>query len=138
MVRKICYLIALLLAMACFSRSLVGAQQVNVAQVSGRVTDGTGAAVAGAAVKMLETQRNIGHMATTDEQGQYLLPGLPVGSYQLEVKKDGFKTYTQSGIVLHVDDHVTLNAVLVVGSLSETVRSEEHTSELQSLTNLVC
>src|SRR5216117_427812 len=50
------------------------AQQVNVAQVSGRVTDGTGAAVAGAAVKMLETQRNIGHMATTDEQGQYLLP----------------------------------------------------------------
>ena len=132
MVRKICYLIALLLAMACFSRSLVGAQQVNVAQVSGRVTDGTGAAVAGAAVKMLETQRNIGHMATTDEQGQYLLPGLPVGSYQLEVKKDGFKTYTQTGIVLHVDDHVTLNAVLVVGSLSETVEVKAAAALIQT------
>ena len=132
MVRKICYLIALLLAMACFSRSLVGAQQVNVAQVSGRVTDGTGAAVAGAAVKMLETQRNIGHMATTDEQGQYLLPGLPVGSYQLEVKKDGFKTYSQTGILLHVDDHVTLNAVLVVGSLSETVEVKAAAALIQT------
>ncbi len=94
--------------------------------------DGTGAAVAGAAVKMLETQRNIGHMATTDEQGQYLLPGLPVGSYQLEVKKDGFKTYSQTAIVLHVDDHVTLNAVLVVGSLSETVEVKAAAALIQT------
>src|SRR5256885_5839377 len=61
----------------------------NVAQVSGRVTDGSGAAVPGVAIKLLETQRNIAHTATTDEQGLYVLPGLPVGPYQLEVKKIG-------------------------------------------------
>src|SRR5437879_11541480 len=88
------------------------AQQVNVAQVSGQVTDRSGAAVAGVAVTLLETQRNIAHTATTDEQGQYVLPGLTVGPYQLEVRKDGFKSYSQTGIVLQVDDHVTLNAIL--------------------------
>src|SRR5256885_7519863 len=80
--------------------SNTAAQQVNVAQVSGRVMDGTGAAVTGASVKMLETQRNVAHTAITDEQGEYVLPGLPVGPYQLEVKKEGFKSYSQTGIVL--------------------------------------
>src|SRR5204863_7794295 len=97
------------------------AQQVNVAQVSGRVTDGSGSAVPGVAIKLLETQRNLAHPATTDEQGLYLLPDLPVGSYQLEVKKEGFKSYSQTGIVLQVHDHVTLYDVISVGSVSETV-----------------
>src|SRR5437660_59747 len=97
------------------------AQQVIVAQVSGRVTDGSGSAVPGVAIKLLETQRNIAHTATTDEQGLYLLPGLPVGPYQHEVKKEGFKSYSQTGIVLQVNDHVAVNAVLTVGSVSETV-----------------
>ncbi|HTF27003.1 MAG TPA: carboxypeptidase-like regulatory domain-containing protein [Candidatus Limnocylindria bacterium] len=108
------------------------AQQVNVAQVSGRVTDGSGAAVPGVAIKLLETQRNIAHTATTDEQGRYVLPGLPVGSYQLEVKKEGFKSYSQTGIVLQVNDHVTLNAVLSVGSVSETVEVTAAASMIQA------
>src|SRR6266550_7157111 len=109
-----------------------GAQQVNVAQVSGRVTDGSGAAVPGVAIKLLETQRNIAHTATTDEQGRYVLPGLPVGSYQLEVKKEGFKSYSQTGIVLQVNDHVTLNAVLSVGAVSETVEVRAAASMIQT------
>src|SRR5438477_1326908 len=108
------------------------AQQVNVAQVSGRVTDGTGAAVAGAEVRMIETQRNIAHTAATDQQGEYVLPGLPVGPYQLEVKKEGFKSYSQTGIVLQVNDHVTLNAVLAVGSVSETVEVKAATAMIQT------
>src|SRR5256886_7887993 len=109
-----------------------GAQQVNVAQVSGRVTDGTGAAVAGAEVRMIETQRNIAHTAATDQQGEYVLPGLPVGPYQLEVKKEGFKSYSQTGIVLQVNDHVTLNAVLAVGSVSETVEVKAAAALIQT------
>ncbi|PYU66883.1 MAG: TonB-dependent receptor, partial [Acidobacteria bacterium] len=112
--------------------SNAAAQQVKVAQVSGRVTDGTGAAVAGAAVKMLETLRNIEHTAATDEQGQYVLPGLPVGPYQLEVKKEGFKSYSQTGIVLQVNDHVSLNAVLAVGAVSETVEVKAATVLIQT------
>jgi len=108
------------------------AQQVNVAQVSGRVTDGTGAAVAGAEVRMIETQRNIAHTAATDQQGEYVLPGLPVGPYQLEVKKEGFKSYSQTGIVLQVNDHVTLTAVLAVGSLTETVEVKSAAALIQT------
>ena len=108
------------------------AQQVNVSQVSGRVTDGTGAAVAGAEVRMIETQRNIAHTAATDQQGEYVLPGLPVGPYQLEVKKEGFKSYSQTGIVLQVNDHVTLTAVLAVGSLTETVEVKSAAALIQT------
>lgn len=97
------------------------AQQVNVAQVSGQVTDGSGGAVAGAIVTMTETLRNVPHTATTNEQGQYVLPGLPVGPYRLEVRKDGFKVYSETGIALQVNDHVTLNAALQLGSITETV-----------------
>src|SRR5438874_3950255 len=108
------------------------AQQVNVAQVSGQVTDSTGAAVAGAEVRMIETQRNIAHTAATDQQGEYVLPGLPVGPYQLEVKKEGFKSYSQTGIVLQVNDHVTLTAVLAVGSLTETVEVKSAAALIQT------
>src|SRR4051812_32563497 len=110
----------------------IRSQQVNVAQVSGRVMDGTSAAVPGASVKMVETSRNIAHVATTDDQGQYILPGLPVGPYQLEVRKNGFKSYTQTGIVLQVNDHVTLNAVLALGSVSETVEVQAATALIQT------
>src|SRR5256886_17103905 len=76
----------------------VRAQQVNVAQVSGRVTDGTGAAVAGAEVRMIETQRNIAHTAATGQQGGDGLPGLPVGPYHREGDKAGVQSYNQTGI----------------------------------------
>lgn len=109
-----------------------GAQQVSVAQASGRVTDGSGAGVPGAAIKMLETQRNVAHTATSGDQGMYVLPGLPVGPYQLEVKKEGFKSYSQTGIVLEVNDHITLNAVLAIGSVSETVEVSAAASMIQT------
>src|SRR5437868_3358976 len=97
------------------------AQQVNVAQVAGQVTDNTGAVVPGATIKMLETQRGVVHTAVTDTQGRYVMPGLPVGPYRLEIQKERFKTYAQEGIVLQVNDHVTLNSVLQIGSVSQIV-----------------
>src|SRR5437773_11071081 len=73
----------------------VSAQQVNVAQASGRVTDGSGAGVPGAAVKLLETQRNIAHTSTTDEKGLYVLPGLPGGTSQLVLTQMVYKCRSQ-------------------------------------------
>ena len=76
------------------------AQSVAVAQVSGTVTDASGAAMANAQVTMTETDKGSVHNATTDASGQYVLPNLPVGPYRLEVKANGFKDYVRTGIVL--------------------------------------
>ena len=96
-------------------------QSVAVAQVSGSVTDPTGAAIAGAGVTMTETDKQVSRSATTDASGYFVLPNLPVGPYRMEIKANGFKDYVQSGIVLVVNNNIQLNATLQVGSISEKV-----------------
>ena len=100
---------------------LAQAQAVANATVSGQITDQTGAAVVGAAIKMIETERAVTHDATSDSDGRYTIPNLPVGPYRLEVTMSGFKNYVQSGIVLQVGDSPTLDVRLQVGSVSENV-----------------
>jgi hypothetical protein len=113
---------ALLCAIVCCTwSSPVVAQQLAVAQVSGQVTDPSGAAVVDATIKMTETERAVVHTTATNSTGDYVLPGLPVGPYSLEISKQGFKTHRRSGMVLQVNDHVTLNVALQVGMATETV-----------------
>ena len=100
---------------------LAHAQAVANATVSGQVTDQTGAAVVGAAVKMIETERGVTHDVASDSNGRYTLPNLPVGPYRLEVTVSGFKNYVQSGIVLQVGDSPTIDVKLQIGSVSENV-----------------
>ncbi len=121
MVRNSCLFLLLFLSVLLLCSSPLLAQQVAVAQVSGQVSDPSGAALAGATVKMTETDRSVVHTATTDANGNYLFPGLPVGPYRLEVNKQGFKTYALKNIDLQVNDHVSFNAALQVGSVNETV-----------------
>lgn len=122
----------MLLTAACLCSSPLLAQQVAVAQVSGQVSDANGAVVPGAAVKMTEVERSVVHSATTDANGNYLFPGLPVGPYRLEVNKQGFKTYVLNNIVLQVNDHVSFNAALQVGEISETVEVSSEAPLIQS------
>lgn len=97
------------------------AQAVANASIAGQVTDQSGGAVAGAHVKAIETERNVTHEATSDANGNYTLPNLPVGPYRIETTMDGFKTYVQSGIVLQVGDTPQINIGLQLGAVSESV-----------------
>jgi Carboxypeptidase regulatory-like domain len=104
------------------------AQAVAIAQVSGNVTDPTGSAIANAQVRMIDTEKQSVRTTVTDAQGQYVLPGLPVGPYRLEVQVAGFKDYAQTGIVLQVNNNVQINVAMQVGSLrkSGSERHREH------------
>lgn len=108
------------------------AQEVNIAQAAGQVTDNSGAVIAGATVRMIETQRGIVHSTETDSSGHYILPSLPVGPYRLEAQKESFKTYAQGGIELQVSDHVTLNVVLQAGAVSQVVEVNAGTTAIQT------
>jgi Carboxypeptidase regulatory-like domain len=132
MFRKSCFFLVLFIVIACFSPHSLGAQQVAVAEVTGLVTDSTGAAVPGATVKMIETSKGVAYTVTTNSGGNYLLPGLPPGPYRLEASKVGFKTYVLSNIELQVNDHITLNVTLEVGSASEIVRVEAAAALVQT------
>ena len=80
-----------------------------------------GAPVANAQVKMTETDKQQVHNTVSDPQGRYALPNLPVGAYKLEVTAPGFKTYSQTGIVLQVANNVEANVTMQIGSVTESI-----------------
>src|SRR5215472_11451468 len=112
-------------------------QAVAVAQVSGVVTDPTGAAIAGAQITMTETDKQTSRSTTSDASGFYVLPNLPVGPYRMEIKASGFKDYVQTGIVLVVNNNIQLNATLQVGSISEKIEVTAATSQVETKENSI-
>jgi hypothetical protein len=100
---------------------VVQGQAVAVAQVSGTVTDSSGAALTGAAISITETEKGVVRNTVSDSTGHYVFPNLPVGPYKLEVKTQGFKDYIQSGIVLVVNNNVDINVSMQVGAVTEKV-----------------
>jgi hypothetical protein len=105
----------------CLAASVANGQAVANASVSGQITDPTGAALVGATVKMIETDRSITHAETTDSNGHYTITNLPVGPYRLDVSANGFKSFVQTGIVLQVGDSPTLDVKMQIGSISENI-----------------
>ena len=108
--------------------------QSATAQVVGRVVDAQGGLVAGAKVTMVETLKDVRHETVTDSEGRYTLPNLPVGPYRFEVSKEGFKTYSQTGITLQVDDHIDLPAKLDVGAAAQVVEVTAGATMIQTET----
>ena len=94
------------------------------AQLSGTVRDESGAVLPGVTVTVTQTDTGLVRTAVSDDTGGYLLTNLPIGPYRLEVALQGFRTYVQTGIVLQVGGTPTINAVLGVGSLEESVTVE--------------
>jgi hypothetical protein len=93
-------------------------------QVSGTVKDASGAVVAGADITVTQTDTGVTRSAVSDASGVYSLPSLPLGPYRMEVKKEGFSTWVQSGIVLQVAEGPTVDAVLTVGAVAQSVQVE--------------
>src|SRR5688572_2294562 len=96
----------------------------GTAELNGRVTDESGAVLPGVSVTATQTETGFTRTDVTDAEGSYVMPNLAVGPYRLEVSLQGFRTYVQTGIVLQVGATPTINAVLAVGSLEETVSVE--------------
>ena len=94
------------------------------AQMSGAVRDESGAVLPGVTVTVTQVETSVTRTAVTDETGAYLLPNLPTGPYKLQVSLQGFRTFERTGIVLQVGATPTINVVLAVGNVEETVSVE--------------
>ncbi len=105
-----------------FGSAAVFAQATS--QISGTVTDASGAVVAGAQITATQTSTGITRTTTSDAGGVFTLPSLPLGPYQLEVKKEGFTAFVQTGIILQVGSAATINPVLKIGAVTQSVQVE--------------
>lgn len=117
-------LLALALSLSLYSTTIPLHAQATagaVAQISGTVTDASGNSVLAAQAKATQTKTGFIRTAVTGREGGYVLPNLPIGPYELEVTCQGFKTYSQKGIILQVNNNVTVNVVLEIGQITEVV-----------------
>src|SRR5215467_2901859 len=113
-------LLGLLLVAIALPSSLV-AQTASTGAVAGTITDQSGAAVAGATVRLTSAATGEVHEVASRQNGSYLAPLLAPGGYQIEVSKSGFKTIVRTGIQVVVTETQTADVVIQVGDVSERV-----------------
>ncbi|MGE3843648.1 MAG: carboxypeptidase regulatory-like domain-containing protein, partial [Vicinamibacterales bacterium] len=101
--------------------------QLSTAQLSGRVTDQSGAVLPGVTVTATQIETGLSRDTVTDGGGSYVLPNLPVGPYRLEAALSGFRSYVQTGIVLQVAASPEINVTLGLAELGETITVEATT-----------
>ena len=118
---------------ALLSAAFLSAQEFR-ATLSGRVKDPSGLPVAGARVRAVNTDTRLSHQGATQTAGDYVIPFLPPGPYRFEVEAEGFKKFVREGIVLRVDDRITLDVDLQVGALSESVTVKADAPLLETTT----
>lgn len=94
--------------------------QAETSTIAGVVKDSTGAVVADAQVVVKNLATNAERTTATGNLGQYDVPALPPGNYEVAVSKSGFKNY-KTKIEVAVGGHTTVDAELAVGSGNETV-----------------
>lgn len=90
-------------------------------EITGTVSDATGASVVGADVTVTNVATNQSRQARTNEAGLYTVPFLIPGTYDVEVKMEGFRTATRKGLVLEVGDVARVDVSLEVGAVTESV-----------------
>ena len=122
MLSKPCLWTALFSLMFCLC-SLPASSQVS-AVLSGRVTDPTGAVIAGATVTATSQETGISRTTVTNQSGLYELVALPIGHYSLSAKKPGFTEQVRTGILLVVGQDATVDLSLRVGEVTEQVKVE--------------
>jgi len=101
--------------------------------ISGTVTDSSGGAVPGAGVTISDPSQGVTRKVTTNSEGNYLVPGLPAGTYDFSVVANGFKAYRASGIIVHAAEKIRADAQLEVGAVSTSVTVEgENIGQVQT------
>jgi hypothetical protein len=104
-------------------------------RVTGSVRDAQGAAVAGATVKLSNLDTSQERTATSDQNGEFNFPELPLGTFQLTVSKDGFRTSQINDIVTSQRQVNNINPVLAVGTVSSKIEVNSAPALIQTETN---
>jgi hypothetical protein len=112
----------LLLAVVVLGLCVGASAQVSKGSISGTVVDASGAIIGGAEVKATSQETNQSITTTSDNSGLFKLPLLPVGSYRVEVSREGFRKAFLTGVGVTPGVDTGLGIIkLEIGSVAETV-----------------
>ena len=106
---------------ACFvTAGLFG--QSFTGQISGLVTDPSGAVIAGAEITITDLERNTASKAVSNDTGLYLITQLQPGTYSVAAEHQGFRKWILDKIPLATQQRATVNVVMEVGSVADQVQ----------------
>ncbi|MDX2268143.1 MAG: carboxypeptidase-like regulatory domain-containing protein [Bryobacter sp.] len=98
----------------------------------GSVSDASGAAVPEATITIRNKETGLTRSTTSNSQGGYTIPNVINGSYEVEIKKDGFRTNKQDNVAVSVNTTIRIDAALTVGQVNESVTVEANAAVLQT------
>jgi len=95
--------------------------QTDRGTITGTVSDATGAVIPGASIEAKNVRTGAVYTAGSSETGNFTLPQLPAGTYEVSVLLPGFKKFVRPGITVQVAQVVRIDAALEVGANTESV-----------------
>jgi hypothetical protein len=123
-------LVCLVLALA-----VAASAQNTTATIAGVVRDPSSGVLTGAKVTITNEETGLKRAISTNEEGAYRVPFLPIGSYSVRVERQGFKTEVQTGIRLEIQQVRSVDFQLQLGAVSETVTVESKAPLLEAETS---
>ncbi len=110
--------LTMMLAILCAASA---AAQTTLGRLSGSVLDSSGAALPGATITLTNENTNQVQTAVAGDNGAYVFPQVPVGSYKVEFTLQGFKTATFNSVTVNVGQEYSLTPRLELGAITEQV-----------------
>src|SRR5690349_2394344 len=112
--------IGFLTLIALLAAPMAGAQSTG-GRIRGTISDPSGASVAAATVTLISEATGAKRDVQSGASGEYIFIEVPVGSYELDVTQTGFKKYVRKGIALDLNQVVSVDITLQLGSSTESV-----------------
>lgn len=125
-------IITMLCVTGVFSALAIAQTQDARGALVGRVTDPTGAVVAGAEVRAVNVATGVVAATKTNQAGNYALPFLMPGTYTVTVELAGFKKFVRENVPIRVNDSVELDVQMAIGDITEAVQVTAETPLLQT------
>jgi hypothetical protein len=125
-----CVLFTLLLGCPILKAQLTG-------QIVGSLTDPSGSAVAGAKVTVIESETGLSRSVLSGNEGFYSVPSLRPAGYRITVETPGFRSMSQEGVTLQADQKLTVNFMLELGAVTETVNITAAAAQVDTTTGTI-
>jgi carboxypeptidase family protein/TonB-dependent receptor-like protein len=100
--------------------------------IAGTVRDPSGAVVTGAKVVARSNATDYRRSVTTNESGEFLVPLLPPGNYEVSIEASGFRKAVFPSVTVSVTETIWITTILIVGDVTESVSVSSGTPLIQS------
>src|SRR5689334_13219620 len=115
-----------------FGVALAALAQSDRGTMTGTISDPAGAVVANAAIEARNTGTGAVYPVASSATGNYTIVQLPAGTYELNVTVPGFKKFVRAGLVIQAAQTIRVDAVMEVGSATESVTVTEAATLLKT------